>query len=330
MNGNDDTLERDAAISPPPQRSLRTDPRSDGQFLFALGKRVRDTRDRLGMTRRQLAREASVSERHLAHLEAGEGNVSIVLLRHIGDALGLSLPELLSTGTEESVEQRLVRRVLEQLPRHRLEDVIFRLMRDFGHEEAARRKRIALIGLRGAGKSTLGRRLAGELGYRFVELDAEIERETGMPMGEIFALYGQTGYRRIEQRCLRHALENGNPMVLAASGGIVSQADTYDLLLSKCLTIWLRASPEEHMQRVTAQGDLRPMAGSDEAMEDLRRILIARESQYLRADHVVDTTKRNEDDSFQALRATVTRSASPPPAPPPPGSRRARRTTPPW
>jgi XRE family aerobic/anaerobic benzoate catabolism transcriptional regulator len=192
------------------------------------------------------------------------------------------------------------------LPRHRLEDVIFRLMRDFGHEEAARRSRIALIGLRGAGKSTLGRRLAAELGFRFVELDAEIERDTGMPMDEIFALYGQTGYRRIEQRCLRQALENSSPLVLAASGGIVSQPDTYDLLLSRCLTIWLRATPEEHMQRVTAQGDLRPMAGSGEAMEDLRRILVAREPQYLRADHVIDTAGRSEDDSFQALRALAT------------------------
>jgi XRE family aerobic/anaerobic benzoate catabolism transcriptional regulator len=306
MNSDNNTLEKPAPLTPATPPNAPADALSDSHFLLALGKRVRDTRDRRGMTRKQLAREAGVSERHLAHLEAGEGNVSIVLLRHIGHALGLSLSELLASGAEESVEQRLVRRVLEQLPRHRLEDVIFRLMRDFGHEEAARRSRIALIGLRGAGKSTLGRRLAAELGFRFVELDAEIERDTGMPMDEIFALYGQTGYRRIEQRCLRQALENSSPLVLAASGGIVSQPDTYDLLLSRCLTIWLRATPEEHMQRVTAQGDLRPMAGSGEAMEDLRRILVAREPQYLRADHVIDTAGRSEDDSFQALRALAT------------------------
>jgi XRE family aerobic/anaerobic benzoate catabolism transcriptional regulator len=125
-------------------------------------------------------------------------------------------------------------------------------------------------------------------------------------MGEIFALYGQSGYRRIEQRCLRRALDSGEHTVLAAGGGIVSQTETYDLLLSRCLTIWLRASPEEHMQRVSAQGDLRPMAGSAEAMEDLRRILSAREAQYMRADRVVDTSGQAEDDSFRALRAAVT------------------------
>jgi len=305
MNDEHQTLaasDAPAAIASP---GIRHDPRSDGEFLLALGKRVRETRDRRGQTRKQLAREAGVSERHLAHLEAGEGNVSIVLLRHIGDALGLPLPELLSVGAEESVEQRLVRRILEQLPRHRLEDVIFRLMRDYGQEEAARRNRIALIGLRGAGKTTLGRRLAADLGFRFVELDAEIERDTGMPMGEIFALYGQSGYRRIEQRCLRRALDSGEHTVLATSGGIVSQTETYDLLLSRCLTIWLRTSPEEHMQRVSAQGDLRPMAGSAEAMEDLRRILAAREPQYMRADHVVDTAGQSEEDSFRALRNAV-------------------------
>ncbi|MER2554606.1 MAG: helix-turn-helix transcriptional regulator [Thauera sp.] len=309
MNHDNDTLEPPAPLARAMELGAHADTLSDSQFLLALGKRVRDTRDRRGLTRKQLAREAAVSERHLAHLEAGEGNVSIVLLRHIGHALGLSLPDLLACGAEESVEQRLVRRVLEQLPRHRLEDVVFRLMRDFGHEDAARRKRIALIGLRGAGKSTLGRRLAAELGFHFVELDAEIERDTGMPMGEIFALYGQAGYRRIEQRCLRQVLERSEPLVLAASGGIVSQTDTYDLLLSRCLTIWLRTTPEEHMQRVTAQGDLRPMAGSDEAMEDLRRILVAREQQYLRADHVIDSTGHSEDDSFQAVRAAVTLNA---------------------
>lgn len=305
MNDEHLTLETSEAPAALAHPGIRHDPRSDGEFLLALGKRVRETRDRRGQTRKQLAREAGVSERHLAHLEAGEGNVSIVLLRHIGGALGLPLPELLNLGVEESVEQRLVRRILEQLPRHRLEDVIFRLMRDYGQEEAARRNRIALIGLRGAGKTTLGRRLAAELGFRFVELDAEIERETGMPMGEIFALYGQSGYRRIEQRCLRRALDSGERTVLATGGGIVSQTETYDLLLSRCLTIWLRASPEEHMQRVSAQGDLRPMAGSAEAMEDLRRILAAREAQYMRADHVVDTSGQAEDESFRALRAAV-------------------------
>lgn len=282
-----------------------TDERGDSEFLMSLGKRVREIRDRRGMTRKLVAREAAVSERHLAHLEAGEGNVSIVLLRHISRALDVSLIELLAPEAEDTVEKRLIRRFLERLPQHRLEEVVFRLMRDFGHEEAVRRKRIALIGLRGAGKSTLGGKLANEMGVPFIELDREIERETGMPARELFALYGQAGYRRIEHRTLERLFREQNEGVISVGGGAVSQPETYDLLLSNCLTVWVKAQPEEHMARVLAQGDLRPMAGNDEAMEDLKRILDARESLYAKADTVVDTSGETVEQSFLKLRQLV-------------------------
>lgn len=296
----------DSLNATPNDGDTQVDTRSDAEFLDALGKRVREIRDRRGMTRKLVAREASVSERHLAHLEAGEGNVSIVLLRHISRALDVPLIELLAVETEDTVERRLIRRFLERLPRHRLEDVVFRLMRDFGHEEAARRKRIALIGLRGAGKTTLGKRLATTQGVPFIELDGEIEKETGMPSSELFALYGQTGYRRIEQRTLERVIRDHDRAVISAGGGVVSQPETYDMLLSNCLTVWLKAQPEEHMSRVMAQGDLRPMAGNDEAMEDLKRILNAREPLYARADTVIDTSGLTIDACFQKLREIVT------------------------
>ncbi|RTL58152.1 MAG: helix-turn-helix domain-containing protein [Rhodocyclaceae bacterium] len=280
-------------------------PSTDQEFLASLGKRVREIRDRRGMTRKLVARDAGVSERHLAHLEAGEGNISIVLLRRITMALDISLADLLVPETEDTVEKRLIRRFLERLPQHRMEEVVFRLMRDFGHEEAVRRKRVALVGLRGAGKSTLGRQLAAEMGAAFIEIDKEIERETGMPVEEIFALYGQAGYRRAEKRTLERVLRENDRGVFSVGGGIVSQPETYDFLLSSCFTIWVKAQPEEHMARVMAQGDLRPMAGNDEAMEDLKRILEAREPLYRKADTILDTTGETAESSFVKLKQLV-------------------------
>src|SRR6266404_4352373 len=187
----------------------------DGDFLLFLGKRVRQIRNLRGMTRKMVAREADVSERHLAQLEAGEGNVSIVLLRRIAGALHVSLVELFAPEVEEPGEKQLIQRFLERLPKQRLEDVVFRLMRDFDPEEKVRRMRIALIGLRGAGKTTLGSRLAGESHVPFIEMDREIERDTGMPLAEIFALYGQSGYRAIEKRTLERVLNENERAVLS-------------------------------------------------------------------------------------------------------------------
>jgi XRE family aerobic/anaerobic benzoate catabolism transcriptional regulator len=278
---------------------------ADSDFLSALGKRVRELRERRGMTRKRMALEADVSERYLGQLEAGEGNVSMLLLRRVAAALNVTLGEVLLPEQEDSVERRLVRRFLERIPAHRLEDVIFRLMREFGHEEALRRKRIALIGLRGAGKSTLGNLLAKELKAPFVELDGEVERETGLPLNEIFSLYGQAGYRRIERRCLERLLQQHDRVVLSVGGGIVAEEEGFKLLLGNCFTVWLKAAPEEHMARVVAQGDLRPMAGNEEAMEDLKRILAAREPLYRKADAVVDTSGQTMQASLTALRDFV-------------------------
>lgn len=278
---------------------------TESNILPTLGRRVREIRDRRGMTRKLVAREAGVSERHLAHLEGGDGNVSIVLLHNIARALNVSLIELLAPETEDTVEKRLIRRFLERLPQHRLEEVVFRLMRDFGHEEAVRRKRIALIGLRGAGKSTLGKRLAQEENMPFIELDREIEKETGIPGREIFSLYGQSGYRRIEKRTLERVLRDNPRAVISVGGGVVSQPESFEMLLSQCMTVWVKAQPEEHMARVMAQGDLRPMAGNDEAMEDLKRILEARLPLYAKADTVLDTTGETVDQSFIKLRQLV-------------------------
>ena len=276
----------------------------DGDFLHTMGRRVREARERRGMSRRALAVAADISERYLAQLEAGEGNASVVLLRRVATALGLPLPDLVG-GNESPVEQRLIRRFFERLPAHRLEDVILQLMRDFGQKEAARKNRIALVGLRGAGKSTLGAAIAKELRSPFVELDREIEREAALPLSEVFMLYGQAGYRRIERRCLDRLLETSDSMVLAAGGGIVSEPDTYNVLLVNCYTVWIKASPEEHMSRVISQGDFRPMDGHEAAMEDLRRILTAREPLYARADAVVDTSGERFEQSLAKLTGTI-------------------------
>lgn len=274
------------------------------KLLAEIGRQVRQARERRGMTRKTLSQEAQVSERYLAQLEAGEANASVLLLRNVALALDMRLTELLGD-REASAEQRLIRRFLEQMPAHRLEDVIFRLMRDFGPEESTRRRRIALVGLRGAGKTTLGSALARELGVTFIELDHEIEREAGISLSEIFMLYGQAGYRRIERRCLEAILERKDPVVLTVGGGIVSEIETYNLLLRNCFTVWLRARPEEHMQRVMAQGDFRPMQGSAEAMEDLRRILDAREPLYRKADVTIDTAGESLEQSLVKLRRAV-------------------------
>jgi XRE family aerobic/anaerobic benzoate catabolism transcriptional regulator len=278
---------------------------SQDDFLLSLGKRVRELRNRRGMTRKTMAHEAGVSERHLAQLEAGEGNISIVLLRRVAAAVNVSLTELFSRDVEEPLEMRLIRRCLERLPAYRLEDVVFHLMREFGHDEKARRMRVALIGLRGAGKSTLGLRLSEDMNIPFIELDREIEKDTGMPLAEIISLYGQTGYRGIEKRTLERVLSENNHAVLSVGGGVVSEKETYDFLLSNCYTVWVKAQPEEHMSRVIAQGDFRAMAGNDRAMEDLRRILEAREPLYRKADMCLDTSGNSVEKSFAKLKLAL-------------------------
>jgi XRE family aerobic/anaerobic benzoate catabolism transcriptional regulator len=271
-----------------------------------LGDRVREARARRGLSRKLLAADSGVSERYLAQLEAGQGNASILLLRQIATALDLPLAELIADDSEESVELALTTQFLKGLPRQKLAAVRSQLVRDYGNARSERLKRIALIGLRGAGKSTLGAKLAKALGVPFVELDREIEREAGTSLSEIFLLYGQAGYRRYERRCLEKVLEKNVRAVIATGGSIVSEPGTYELLLSSCYTVWLKAAPEEHMARVIAQGDTRPMAGNDQAMEDLRRILEGRAALYRQADAVVDTTGKSVEKSLAELRKSIT------------------------
>lgn len=277
----------------PPDLPLDTTNLTDSEFLAGLGRRVRELRDLRGMSRKRAASEAALSERHLAHLEAGEGNISIILLRRLAQALHVGLVDLFQAAATDTVEKRLIRRFLERLPAAQLEEVVFRLMRDLGQGQTRRRNRIALIGLRGAGKSTLGQLLAQGSGARFVELDHEIELDCGLAIAEIFALYGQAGYRRAEKRCLERVLRESagadKHVVMAVGGGVVAQTETYELLLANCTTVWLKTSPEAHMARVLAQGDLRPMAGNAEAMDDLRRIMAVREPLYRKADAILDS-----------------------------------------
>jgi XRE family transcriptional regulator, aerobic/anaerobic benzoate catabolism transcriptional regulator len=276
-----------------------------GPFLLWLGKRVREARARRGMTRKQMAQDADVSERHLAQLESGEGNISVVLLRRIAAALDVPLAELFAAERAEPAAKQTIRRVLEGLPANHLDEVSARLLREFGADQAKRNARIALIGLRGAGKSTLGKLLARELEAPFIELDREIEKDAAMALDEIFSLYGQTGYRRIEKRTLARVLDERDRGVISVGGGVVSEKETYAQLLANCLTIWIKAQPEEHMSRVIAQGDFRAMAENDEAMDDLRRILLAREPDYQKADMCLDTSGESVEQSFVKLKQSL-------------------------
>lgn len=271
-------------------------------FLVALGERVRSQRARKGMTRRSLAIASSVSERHLANLELGVGNASILVLRQIAAALECLPADLLADGGD-SPERLLIRDLLRKRDDRDLRRARLALVDLFGvaAQPEARKRRIALVGLRGAGKSTIGRRLADDLGATFVELNREIERVAGYGLTEIHNLLGPAAYRRYERRALEDAIERHPDAVIATPGGIVSDPTTFNLLLSHCYTVWLTATPAEHMQRVVAQGDTRPMAGNSEAMEDLKRILAGRAAFYRKADLTFDTSGRTVDAAYPEL-----------------------------
>ena len=278
-------------------------------FLVALGDRVRALRSRQGMTRKAVSIAADVSERHLANLEYGVGNASILVLVQVANALQCSLAELLGDVTTSSPEWLLIRELLERRDEaalRRVRVVIGELLGTGGANDAAGRSpRVALIGLRGAGKSTLGKRLADDLGFEFIELSREIEKFAGCTVAEIQALYGQTAYRRYERRALEEAIQIHAEAVIATPGGLVSDAATFNLLLSHCTTVWLQAAPEDHMKRVVAQGDLRPMGTSKEAMEDLKGILSGRAAFYAKADFRLDTSSQPLDATFEMLRRLV-------------------------
>ena len=277
-------------------------------LLQALGERVRNLRARRGLTRRGLASAAVVSERHLANLEYGTGNVSILVLQQIAHALQCSMAELLGDVTTASAEWLLLRELLEGRSEADLQRVRLAAGEILGTApmgDPHRASRIALIGLRGAGKSTLGRMLAEQLNVPFLELNQEIERVAGCSVREIYDLYGAGAYRRYERRALEEAVQIYSDVVIATPGGIVSDPATFNELLSHCTTVWLQAQPDEHMSRVVAQGDTRPMAANPEAMDDLRRILDGRSAFYSKADHVLDTSGKSVAQSFRQLKTLV-------------------------
>ena len=276
--------------------------RETDAYLRRLGERVRTLRNQRGMTRKALARHAKVSERYLAQLEAGLGNGSIVLLRRISRAIGLPVTQLVNEGSEPALDLVLLSQFLERLSPPALAEARDLLLRHFSEpSDDARRRRIALIGLRGGGKSTLGALLAERLGVPFIELDREIEKRSGASLSEIFEMFGQETFRRAEREALDDVLRRHQSFVIATSGSIVTEPGTLELLLASCFTVWIRAEPEEHMKRVMAQGDMRPMAKSARAMEDLISILRSREPLYAKAEVALSTSGRTPEQNVAEL-----------------------------
>ncbi|MEI5998743.1 helix-turn-helix transcriptional regulator [Paraburkholderia bengalensis] len=273
-------------------------------FLTAMGERVRLLRARRGMTRKTLASETGLSERHLANLESGVGNASVLVLRQIAATLSCPLAEVIGDETTSSAEWLLIRELLQGRDQAALQRARVALSEMFAQapRDPHRKDRIALIGLRGAGKSTLGRMLAQERKVPFIEITRVIEQMAGCPPAEIHSLYGASAYRRYEQRALEAVIGEHERAVIASPGGLVSEPATFNALLAHCFTVWLQATPEEHMRRVVAQGDLRPMSGNKEAMEDLKRILAGRSELYGRADMTFDTSERTLADAYLQLR----------------------------
>jgi len=295
-----------------------TSPASEAKdpFLAALGERTRALRARRGMTRKGLAKAADVSERHLANVEMGVGNASVQFLRQLALALDCSLAELVGDESASSPEWLMIREILRGRSEAELAEARASLVTMFGApaSDAARRQRIALIGLRGAGKSSLGRALADRMRMPFVELNRRIEALAGCTLSEIHSLYGPAAYRRYERRALEEAIQGNPRAVIATPGGIVSDPGAFNLLLAHCRTVWLQATPEEHMGRVLAQGDTRPMAGNRgnaEAMNDLRRILESRAAFYSKADAVFDTSGQSFEAALDGLERLLRDGAVP-------------------
>lgn len=281
----------------------KADDISDEEFIRVVGERVRVARARKAVSRKALSEASGVSLRYLAQLEGGEGNISISLLRRISKALDHRIEWLVGDDdpwTSDAVRVASQFRAASSEQRRRVLSIL-----DPENSDMQRGQRIALIGLRGAGKSTLGRLAAEALDVPFVELNAEIEQNSGMPVNEVLAMYGQEGYRRLERHALEQLAASPNPIILAVAGGIVSEPDTYNILLRNFHTIWLKAKPQEHMGRVRKQGDLRPMAGNPAAMDELRSILTSRESLYSRAETQIDTSEKTVDQSLADVISVI-------------------------
>jgi XRE family aerobic/anaerobic benzoate catabolism transcriptional regulator len=292
---------------------MKSRPTDDQDFLAALGRQVRHVRALRGMSRKVLARVSGISERYIAQLESGQGNVSIKLLRRAAAAMGVRVEDLI---VDEAAPQDWP--IIRDLMRGATPVQVAQARAVLAGETAAPADmravppadRVALIGLRGAGKSTLGRIAAERLGWSFVELNREIERANGLSVAEILALYGQEGLRRREQAMLRELIAREGPMIVATGGGIVAEPLTFDLLLAAFVTVWLKAAPEEHMARVRQQGDLRPMADDRAAMQELRAILESREPLYARARVTIDTSGIAAEAAAKKLVSAIGKTAT--------------------
>jgi XRE family transcriptional regulator, aerobic/anaerobic benzoate catabolism transcriptional regulator len=300
-------IESKLPFEAPPQPAELAAAAPKNPFLMALGERVRSLRARRGMTRKAVATAADVSERHLANLEYGEGNASILVLLQVAGALQCSLTELLGDVTTSNPEWLLIRELLERADEATLRRARIAIGEALGTGGGTphANPRVALVGLRGAGKSSLGQMLADDLGFPFVELSREIEKFAGCSVNEIQNLYGMNAYRRYERRALEEAIQIYPEAVIATPGGLVSDPATFNQLLSHCTTVWLHADPEDHMKRVLAQGDTRPMAHSKEAMEDLKSILAGRAAFYSKSQLKLDTSAQPLEETFKALRSMV-------------------------
>jgi XRE family aerobic/anaerobic benzoate catabolism transcriptional regulator len=287
-----------------PARAKAAPGRDSDPYLHRLGERVRTLRHQRGITRKALAAHAKVSERYLAQLEAGLGNCSIVLLRRIARAIGLPVTQLVHEGAEPPLDLVLLTQFLERLPPEMLVEAR-KLVTEHFSSPPEDHRRVALIGLRGGGKSTLGRMLAERLDVPFIELDREIERRSGANLSEIFDMFGQETFRRAEREALDDVLRRHPHFVMATSGSIVTEPGTLELLLASCFTVWVRAEPEEHMKRVMAQGDMRPMANNARAMEDLVSILKSREPLYAKAEAVLSTIGKTPEQNLAELLRVV-------------------------
>ena len=273
------------------------------RLLATVGSRVRDARKRAGLSRRKLSENSGVSQRYIAQLEIGQGNISIGLLMRLGEALDLRMEWLVAEDDPWHSDVGIISTLLPTATKEQLQRVITIL--DPEHPSRRRAERIAFIGLRGAGKSTLGRLTAEKLEVPFLELNEEIEQASGIAVSEVMALYGQEGYRHLERTALERIVATHDHMILAVAGGIVSNPETYNYLLRNYHTIWLKASPEEHMARVRGQGDERPMAGNPDAMASLREILISRETLYARASATVSTSKKTLAESLVEVVSAI-------------------------
>ncbi|MCO5058212.1 MAG: helix-turn-helix transcriptional regulator [Rhizobiaceae bacterium] len=294
-----------AAIDPGLRLLAGASELSEDDFVRMVGERVRMARARRGISRKVLSELSGVSQRYLAQLEGGQGNISIALLKRIAVALDHRIEWLVGEDDPWNSDALRVAALFRAATVEQKRRVLALLDPDNAGEQRGRR--VALIGLRGAGKSTLGRLAAAARDIPFVELNAEIEATSGMPVNELMALYGQEGYRRLERQAVERIAAAHDSVVLAVAGGIVSEPDTFNFLLRHFHTIWLKAKPEEHMSRVRKQGDTRPMAGNPAAMDELKTILTSRESLYAQSGAQVDTSGKDVEDSLNDLLETIER-----------------------